>query len=303
MEEQNQGLELLAALSRQMADAVDHISPALVLVNSRPRLPGSGIVFSPEVVLTAEHVLEREEDLTVLTYDGRTLQGRLIGRDVTSDLAVLRVPGLNLAPALPASEPARVGQLTLAVGRPSAEGPMASIGIVSAVGGPLRTGRGAVLEKYIRTDATPYPGFSGGPLIDVEGNVLGMLTTGLVPNVALGIPAAAAWHIADLLARQGFVKRGYLGISTQPVRLPPHQRAGRAQEGGLLVVGVQEGSPAAKGGLLLGDLVVSLDGQPVSDPDSLQALLVGDRVGTEAKVEVIRGGELKTLTITIGQRQ
>ena len=302
MEDSTRGRELLASLSSQMADAVERVGPALVLVNGRQRLPGSGLVYASDMVLTADHVLEREEDLTVVTHDQRTLSARLVGRDSATDLAALQVAGLGLAPASPAAEPARVGQLVLAVGRPSNEGPMASLGIVSAVGGPLRTGRGAMLERYVRTDATPYPGFSGGPLVDTQGGVLGVLTTGLVPGVALSVPAAIAWRIADTLARHGQVRRGYLGISTQPVPLPVGQRGGRAQERGLLIVRVQEGSPAERAGLLLGDVVVALDGQPVTDPDRLQTLLTGDRVGTQSQVEVIRGGELKTLPVTIGQR-
>ncbi|MFO7170707.1 MAG: PDZ domain-containing protein, partial [Chloroflexota bacterium] len=208
----------------------------------------------------------------------------------------------NLEPATRASEGARVGQIILAVGRPSPSGPMASLGIVSAVGGPLRTPRGGVVEQVIQTDATPYPGFSGGPLIDSSGAVVGVLTTGLISGVALAVPAPAAWSTAETLAQQGHVKRGFLGISSQPVAIPEGQRAGRSQESGLLIMRVEPGSPAAQGGLLLGDILVGLDGQPVTDTGELQALLTGDRVGRAVPVEVLRGGQLTTLTLTIGQR-
>jgi S1-C subfamily serine protease len=190
----------------------------------------------------------------------------------------------------------------LAVGRSSSEGPMASVGIVSAIGGPLRSGRGVTLERYIRTDATPYPGFSGGPLIDTQGTVLGITTTGLVNGVALAIPTNIAWSIAEALAQQGYIKRGYLGISSQQVHLPPPQRAGKTQERGLLIVRVDEDSPAQKGGLLLGDILVALDGQPVSETEDLQALLTSNRVGKAIAIEVIRGGTLQTLSVTVGQR-
>src|SRR5216684_6987165 len=143
----------LRALSNQMADAVERISSSLVLVNGRQRQPASGIIYAPDLVLTADHVLEREEDLTILTHDQRTLPAQFVGRDLATDLAVVRVADLGLEAAVAASEPARVGQLVLAVGRSSSEGPMASVGIVSAIGGPLRTGRGTTLERYIRTDA------------------------------------------------------------------------------------------------------------------------------------------------------
>lgn len=293
---------ILAALSNQLADAVEQIAPALVRVNGRQRHAASGIVYAPQLILTADHVLEREEDLTVTTGDGRTLPAQFVGRDPATDLAVLKVPDLGGAPAARASAPARVGQLILAVGRPSSEGPMASIGIVSAVGGPLRTEWGVTLERYIRTDATPYPGFSGGPLIDSQGAVVGVTTTGLINGVTLAVPAEIAWRIADTLAQHGTIKRGYLGLSSQPVQLPADQRAGWTHESGLLIVRVEKDSPAAKGGLLLGDVLVAFDGQPITDTDDLQALLSGERVGKTVPVDILRGGALQQQHVTVGQR-
>ncbi|HEV7234959.1 MAG TPA: serine protease, partial [Ktedonobacteraceae bacterium] len=183
-------MQVLRLLSNQMANAVERVSSALVLVNGRQRQPASGVVYATDLVITADHVLEREEDLTIQSHDGRTLPVQFVGRDPSTDLAVLRVTNLGIEAATSATDAARVGQLVMAVGRNASEGPMASAGIVSAVGGPLRTGRGATLERYIRTDATPYPGFSGGPLIDAQGNVLGITTTGLVNGVALAVPAS-----------------------------------------------------------------------------------------------------------------
>src|SRR5579859_2389738 len=239
---------LLRVLSNQMADAVERVSPTVVLVNGRQRQPGSGIVYAQDLILTANHVLDREENLSIQTHDQRTLAAQFVGRDLATDLALLRVANAVLTPATTASEQARVGQLVIAVGRTSNEGPMASSGVVSTIGGPLRTGRGAVLERYIRTDAIPYPGFSGGPLVDTQGDVVGILTTGLVNGVALAIPIQIAKSIADTLARQGYIKRGYLGISSQWVQLPASQRAGLTQEQGLLIVKVDEDSPAQHGG-------------------------------------------------------
>jgi S1-C subfamily serine protease len=294
---------LLRALSNQMADAVERVTPSLVIVNGRQRQPASGLIYGPDLVLTADHVLEREEDLTIQTHDHRTLPAQFVGRDLGTDLALLRVANLGLAPAQATTESVRVGQLVLAVGRTPGDGPMASTGVVSTIGGPLRTGRGTILERYIRTDATPYPGFSGGPLIDAQGDVVGILTTGLVNGVALAIPMDIAKGIADTLAKQGYIKRGYLGISSQLVELPVSQRAGRNQEHGLLIVKVDEHSPAQQGGVLVGDIVVALDGHSINDSEELQLLLVGDRVGRAVPVEVMRGTTLQTLSVTIGQRK
>ena len=302
MEQTTTSPNTLRSLSNQMADAVEHISPAIVQVNGRQRQPASGIVYANDLVLTADHVLEREEDITIQTHDQRTLPAQFVGRDLTSDLAVLRIANLNINPATVASAEARVGQLILTVGRSNSEGPMASVGIVSAVGGPLHTGRGGTLERYIRTDATPYPGFSGGPLIDLDGAVIGVLTTGLANGVALAIPASIAKGIADTLATQGYIKRGYLGISSQLVHVPAGQRAGREQENGLLIVKVEENSPAQRGGVMIGDILVSLDGHVVKDSEDLQIVLAGDRVGKTIAVEVIRGNTVQTLQVTVGQR-
>jgi S1-C subfamily serine protease len=248
-------------------------------------------------------VLEREEDLTVGTHDGRTLPARFVGRDHSTDLAVLWVEGLDVDVATPAEGTARIGQLALAVGSPSrSEGARASLGVVSAVGGPLRTGRGMRLERYIQTDATAYPGFSGGPLIEARGNVLGIMTAGWARGAAFAIPAEVAWRVARTLESRGSVKRGYLGILSQPVRLPDGQRVGLTQGGGLLVVGVEDDSPAGRGGVLLGDIVAMLDGQPVEDTDDLLVLLTDERVGETVLVKVVRAGELQTLQITIGER-
>ena len=305
MEDRTSEASVLSALSDGMADAVEKIGPSVVQVNGRRRRAASGVVYAAGKVLTASHVVEREEDLSVVTHDGQALEARFLGRDPSTDLAVLEVAGIDDVPV--ASQKAagelRVGQVSLAIARPSREGVRASAGIVSAVGGPLRTGRGTMLERYVQADATPYPGFSGGPLIDVGGAVIGVTTLGLARDVVLAVPAEVAWRVAGALSERGSIKRGYLGILSQPVRLPVAQRSGlENQTGGLLVVGVEDGSPAGKSGILVGDVLVSLDDTPVVDTDELQALLTGDRVGREVPVGVVRGGELRTLRLTIGER-
>src|SRR5215212_8439557 len=248
--------DTLAALSDGMADAVERVTTLVVRVNGRRRRSGSGVVFAQDKVLTASHVLEREEDLSVETADRRTLSARFAGRDHSTDLAVLDVEGLEVGPATPAEGEARVGQISLAVGSHSrGEGPRATLGVVSAVGGPIRTRRGPRLERYIQTDATPYPGFSGGPLIDVRGNVLGILVSSWGRGAAFAIPADVAWRTSITLSERGSLKRGYLGILIQPVRLPDGERLGLTQKGGLLVVGVEDGSPAGRSGLIVGDIL------------------------------------------------
>ena len=302
MEQTTSSVSLLRTLSDQMADAVERVNTALVVVNGRQRQAASGIVYGKDLVLTADHVLERDRQIMVQTHDRRKLPAMLVGRDPGSDLALLRVTNLGLVAATVSTELARVGQLVMAIGRDGEDGPMASVGIVSSVGGPLRTERGIVLEKYIQTDAISYPGFSGGPLIDTQGAVKGILTTGLINGAVLAIPMTIVSVLADTLLKQGTIRRGYLGIASQLIDIPPVQRAGRSQEHGLLLVRVDEDSPAQRGGLLLGDILITLDGHAIHDAEDLQLLLTGERVGTIVPVEVIRGNVLLVLQVKIGQR-
>jgi S1-C subfamily serine protease len=288
-----------------MANAVEKAGAATVLVDGRRRMPASGIAFATDLVLTADHVIEREEDIPVGLPDGSQLAARLAGRDPGSDLAVLRLPSAVAAVAETAPQEARIGQLVLALGRPTPEGIQASLGVISAVGGPVRTGRGGLLERYLRTDAIPYPGFSGGPLVDTAGRVVGLNTSGLARGASLAIPAGLAWQIAESLARHGSVRRGYLGVRSQPVAIPAAQQKalGRQQASGLLLVSVEENSPAEAGGLMVGDILTGLAGQPLTDPDELLARLTGEVVGQATSVEVLRGGQPTLITVTIGERK
>ncbi len=295
--------ETLGMLSDGLADAVEKIAPSLVRVYGRRRRSASGVVYADGLVLTASHSVERDEDISVGLEDGAKHAARLLGRDPATDLAVLRVDGLGAGATAAAEGEARVGQISLAVGRPArGEGIRASFGIVSAVGGPLRMGRGARLERYAQTDATPFLGLSGGALVDARGGVLGILTTAFGKGAMFAVPADLAWRVAGALAERGSTRRGYLGVLSQPVRLPDAQRVGLTQRGGLLVVGIEDGSPASRAGLFVGDILATLDGQPVEDTEDLLTLLAGERVGDEVPVRLVRGGELTTVRLTVGER-
>jgi S1-C subfamily serine protease len=295
----------LTALSNAMADAVEKGGAVTVLVNARRRMPASGIIYKSDLILTADHVVERDDDIRITLVDGESLSAAVAGRDPGNDLALLRLSGASLQGAEIAPQPARIGQLALALGRPGAEGIQASLGVVSAAGGPVRTGRGGLLENYLRTDTIPYPGFSGGPLIDTEGRVLGLNTSGLARGVSLTIPSAAAWQVAEILAQHGRVRRGFLGVRSQPVPIPTAQQEalGREQESGLLLVGIERGGPAEQAGLLVGDILVAIAGQPVGDADELLSKLVGSIVGQPTSVQVLRGGQPALITVTIGERK
>lgn len=293
----------LTNLSDQMADAAARAAACVVLVNARPRIPASGVAVSPDTILTAGHVVEREEDISVLLPDGREVSASLAGRDPGSDLALLRLSEPAATAAARAGREARVGQLVLALARPGTGGIQASLGVVSAVGGPLRTRRASLLERYLRTDAIAYPGFSGGALINTAGEVLGINTSGFSPGTLITIPAALAWSTAEVLRERGRVPRGYLGVRTQVIPLPEalQIKLGRSQERALMLVGVENGSSAERSGLIVGDILAGLDGTPLRDHESLSARLMRDSVGQTLALEILRGGELLRLDVQVGE--
>lgn len=295
---------VLIELSDALADAAERAGKSTVMVNARRRIPASGIAYAADLVLTSDHVIEREDDIKIVLADGTEISARVAGRDSGSDLAVLKLERAAGVVAEPTKSPARLGQIALALGRPSREGIEASLGTVSAIGGPVRTGRGGMLERYIRTDSISYPGFSGGPLVAADGTVLGLNTSGLANGAALTIPADVAWKIAETLAEHGHIRRGYLGIRTQAVELPrsSQQSLKREQAAGLLVVSVEKDSPASSGGLIVSDILVAVAGVPVLNHDELFASLNSDVAGKSTPVEILRGGQPQTLNILVGEQ-
>lgn len=292
--------DLLAGFSEALADAVAAAAPSVVQVQGGRR-PASGLVYSDDAVVTMVRTLGREDGLHVRRDDGTTLDAELAGWDPTTSLAVLRVPGLGARPIAPAATAPRVGNLAIAVGRSLSNMVSASAGIVAVIGGPLRTGRRRAIDHVIRTTAPMHDGFSGGALLDARGALLGVATSTAIRGTAVVIPAAIAWSTAATVLEHGKLKRGYLGIAGQPVQLPEHQRSGNRATA-LLVVGVTGGSPAAAAGVLVGDVLTDFDGAPVESPEDLLDRLVGDRVGREVTVRVLRGGALKELPVTVGER-
>lgn len=290
---------IFSELSDAMANAVESAGKFTVLVDARRRLPASGIAIAKDLILTADHVIEKEEDINVILADGKESKARLIGRDPATDLALLKLDSASASPAEIAKPSARVGNFILAVGRTGKEKVESSFGTVIAIDGPVRTGRGGMLEQYIKTDFVSYPGFSGGPLINGESQVLGINTSGFGGG-AITIPIDIALKIANALEKDGKIKRGYLGIRSQTVKIPTD--VNRKQETGLLIVGLEKDSPAEKGGLIIGDILVGVNGSPIEHHDELFTRLSGDVVGKSTPMDVVRGGKLQTINVTVGER-
>ena len=296
---------MLAALSDELANAVTAAAAGVVTVNARRRMPATGIVWDGAgLVVTASHVVERDEEITLDLPDGRTVDARLAGRDPGTDLALLRTDAGSLEPAPRSGNEPRVGHLALAIGRPGPSGPMASFGAITTVGGPWRTPSGATVEGYLRADVAMLPGFSGGPLVDGAGGVIGLNSSTLGRGGGLTIPNGAIDTVIAALEAHGRVRRGYLGIGTQGVRLPEALVAAHAlpEARALMITSVEGGSPAELGGLLLGDVIVAVNGSPVNEVEQLQDHLAGDTVGRALTLRLVRGGEPRELSVTVGER-
>jgi S1-C subfamily serine protease len=295
--------EILQQVSEALANTVATVSPGIVRVEARRRLPASGLVWSRDgIIVTTHHVIEQDDDIRVGLHSGQTVAATLIGRDATTDLAVLRAASTELEPpAWAETEPLSIGHLVLALGRPG-QRVQATLGLISALGESWRTPAGGLLERYVQTDIVMYPGFSGGPLVSTSGQVLGLNTSALLRNRSLTIPFATLRRVADMLLAHGRIRRGYLGVSTQPVRLPAALTERLGQETSLLLITVEANSPAEQGGLLLGDTLVALDGVPLRHPDDLLACLSTERIGTTMLVRMVCGGEIQERSIVIGER-
>jgi S1-C subfamily serine protease len=294
----------LRELSNELVGIVGKSGPGVVRVEARRRYPASGIVWSQDgLVVTAHHVVEQEENIRVGFDKKDTVPAVLVGRDPSTDLAVLRVEALSSSPVPKADiSSLQVGSIVLGLGRPE-QRVTASFGILTTVKDEWRTPAGGTVDHFIRSSIEMMPGFSGGPLVDVEGRVIGLNTSALLREGSLTIPVGTIERVSRAILEHGRVRRGYLGVGTQPVRLPEFLWERLGQETGLLVVSVEQGSPAEVGGLMLGDVIVALASQPIRFMDDLIASLAGDRVGQTVSVSILRGGERAEKSVTLGERK
>jgi S1-C subfamily serine protease len=293
----------LEQLSHDMAAAVASAGASLVRIEGRRRQAATGIIWRADgLIVTANHVVEYDEGIRVTLPGGAHALASVVGRDGTTDIALLRVPDSGLSAAAWASaEAVAVGQIVMAVGRP--EGRLqATLGIVSGVEGEWRTSAGGLIDQYIQTDVVMYPGFSGGPLLAASGQFIGMNSSALVRGASVTLPAATVARAAAMLAAHGRVRRGYLGVSAHAVRLPAAAAEMLGQETGLLVASVEAGSPAEAGGMMLGDVLVMLDDAPIRHMDDLMLALSSEHIGQPTAARVLRGGSPHMLTVTFTER-
>jgi serine protease Do len=293
---------MLVNVSNELAGIVRAVEGQVVSVRARRHYPSSGVCWQPGVVITADHTIEREEEITVTLADGKTVGATLAGRDPGTDLAVLKVDASTSQ--APRAEAVEAGELALVVGRSPDSGVNASLGIISAKSGKWRTWRGGQLDAYIRLDAKLFPQSSGGAVVNVRGEVIGVATSALSRIAGIAIPVSTAETVASKLLQRGFVPRGYLGIGVQQVFLSEELRKNLSipNRSGLIVLTVEPGGPAAKAGLLIGDIVTSLGDTLIERTDELQERSDASVIGTAVKINYVRGGALRESALVVGER-
>lgn len=289
-------------LSNALADAVERVSASVVRVETGRRRPASGLVWSAEgLIVTSAHGLEREESVEVSLETGATHAATLVGVDPSSDLALLRIDAADLPVSERApDESVRRGQLVLALSRPGRT-VRSNLGVISALSEQWRAPGGGRIERYIQSDVSVEPGFSGGPLVDASGRVIGLNSAGILRGTALSLAHVTIERVVSALLSHGQIQRGYLGVSSTPARLPRSQAESAGQRVGLVVTGVQDGGPAENAGLLLGDVLLSFDGVPIESIGDLQAALE-ERAQRSVPLRVLRAGAPLELSVTPSTR-
>jgi len=295
----------LMELSRELADLTNQASQSVVVVEGRRRMYSSGVHWRKNLIVTAEHTVRRDEDITVVLPTGKRSHAKLVGRDPGTDIALLQGDSFDLPVANSnASVDIRAGEIALVVGRSPNSGPNVSMGIISAVSGPWRTWRGGNLEKYIRLDADVFLGSSGGAVVNHEGKNIGIATTVLSRVAGLAIPSTSIDKVVDVLLKHGTVPRGYIGVGLQQVPLPDSllKKLSIQSSRGLMVFSVEPSGHAEAGGILIGDILLQVNGKSIASVEDLQSMLTQDTIGKSLKVKAIRGGEIKEIAVTVGER-
>lgn len=292
---------MLTQLSHDFADVVAAAAPSVVQVLGRRR-PASGLVYANDSVVTTLRAVGRDESLQVRAPDGQVVAGELHGWDPASGIAVLRASGLSAPAIAPSTAPVRVGHIGLALARSWSNAITASAGLVSIIGGPFHTGRRRSIDQIFRTTAPMHDGFAGGAFVDASGGLVGVTTATAIRGLGVIIPAAIAWKAAASALEHGRVTRGYLGIAGQSVTVPEHQRGNTGRERGMLTLSVTASGPAAQAGMLVGDVLLTVDQTPIESPDELMDLMMKTGAGHKARLHVLRGATPTELSVTIGER-
>ena len=297
--------QALAAFSDDVADIVERVGASVVALQARRSYPASAVVLEPGVVATAAHTLRREDGITAILADGSASAATLVGVDPGTDIAVLKLESSQgKAIELGDASAARAGSFVVAVSRGTDGSLSASAGIVARTGGAWRTWRGGDVDRLIQLDGGLWTGFSGGPVVDARGGVIGIGTSALSRGRAVVIPGSVLKRVSAQLLARGHVSHAYIGAAVQPVEVPEVLRTqlGISHTHGLIVISTVPGGPADAAGIALGDTLLSLDSKPLADVDDLKAALGADHIGKTVAVALVRAKQLVNAEVVIGER-
>ena len=297
--------QALAAFSDDLADLVERVGASVVALQARRSHPASAVILEPGIVATAAHTLRREDGITAVHADGSASAATLVGVDPGTDIAVLKLESSQAA-AIELGDAAAVrpGHFVVAVSRGTDGSLSASAGIVARTGGEWRTWRGGHVDRLVQLDGGLWAGFSGGPVVDARGGVIGIGTSALSRGRAVVIPGSVLKRVSAQLLARGHVSHAYIGAAVQPVDVPDALRSqlGVSHTHGLIVISTVPGGPADAAGIALGDTLLTLDGKPLADVDDLKGALGADRIGKPVAVSLIRAKQLVNVDVVVGER-
>jgi S1-C subfamily serine protease len=294
----------LMTLSEHLASTVEQSGRSIVAIHARARFNSSGVHWSPGVVVTADHTIQKDDDVRVSTPDGATLTAELAGRDPSTDLAVLRVKDLNIPVATKAGGSGlKPGNTILVVGR-FKESVSAAFGVLSSVSGPSQTWRGGRLDQVLRLDVALHAGAAGGAVVDASGQLIGIATPALSRVAVFAIPVATVDRVTEKLLAHGRIPRGYLGVGLQPIAIPEHLKTKLSlpTSSGLIAVSVDADAPAGQAGILIGDILLELAGRATHRPENVQEVLDSESIGKKVAARILRAGNTLDVELTVGER-
>jgi S1-C subfamily serine protease len=293
------------AISNALADATQNAASHTVAVHSEPRGSSSGVIWRPALIVTAEHALRRDEEIQVTLPDAKVASAKLMGRDPSTDLALLKCEeATGASPSFVDTTTLRPGQLTLVVGRTRASGPVAALGVVSLAAKERTLWGGTGIIPYVRLDVALQRTAVGGAVVSASGEIAGVATPKFAPAGALTLPVATVNRVVDALLAKGHIPRGYFGIGLQPVRLPESLRQflQRREKTAAIVLEVEPRGPADAAGVVIGDILIGMGGKPVVRLEDVHAHLHGDSIGKVVSAEFLRGGVRREASIRVAER-
>jgi serine protease Do len=292
-------MDSLVQISNALRDVVARVAPSVVSVRGRRACAASGLVWSENLVLTSARAFDREDELSVVVGDGQR-SAQQVGVHPGSDLLALRVEG-PLSPFVRATTHSELGELVALLARPG-ESLRARLGVISAAGGEWHLPGGARVERYLETDIAPTPALAGTALIAMDGSLVGINHPGIARGALVTLPASSIVEIVEQLSSHGRVRCGHLGVMVHPVRLPSALAKELGRSAGLMTLGVSESSPAERAGVLLGDVLLEFDGQPLARVDELAAALSATSIDRQSQLRVLRSGGVRSLAVKPEER-